>query len=53
MARWTIPIRRYSVRGNHVPLANVAPQYPPVRSPVLDLPDLMLIQRKALGEVSY
>lgn len=32
---------------------NGAPQYPPVGSPVLDLPDLLLIQRKALGEVSY
>ena len=53
MARWTIPIRRYSVRGNHVPLANGAPQYPLVGSRDLDLPDLLLIQRKALGEVSY
>jgi len=42
-----------SVRGNLAPLANGAPQYPPVGSPDLDLPDLLLIQRKALGEVSY
>ena len=38
-----------SVRGNLAPLANGAPQYPPVGSPDLDLPDLLLIQRKALG----
>ena len=38
-----------SVRGNLAPLANGAPQYPPVGSPDLDLADLLLIQRKALG----
>lgn len=36
----SIPIRRFSVRGNLAPLANGALQYPPVGSPVLDLPDL-------------
>jgi len=49
----SIPIRRFPVRGNLAPLANGAPQYPPIGSPDLDLPDLLLIQRKALGEVSY
>ena len=30
-------IRRYSVRGNHAPPANGAPQYPPVGSPDHDM----------------
>jgi hypothetical protein len=42
----SIPIRRFSVRGNLAPLANGAPQYPPVGSSDLDLPDLLLIQRR-------
>jgi len=42
-----------SVRGNLAPLANGAPQYPPVGSRDLDLPDLLLIQRKALGRVAF
>jgi subtilisin family serine protease len=42
-----------SVRGNLAPLANGAPQYPPVDSRDLDLPDLLLIQRKALGLVAF
>jgi len=42
-----------SVRGNLAPLANGAPQYPPVGSPDLDLADLLLIQRKVLGLVAF
>jgi hypothetical protein len=41
------------VRGNLAPLANGAPQYPPAGSPDFDLADLLLIQRKALGEVTF
>jgi thermitase len=42
-----------SVRGNLAPLANGAPQYPPVDGPALDLADLLLIQRKALGLTAF
>jgi hypothetical protein len=38
-----------STRGNLAPLASGAPQYPPVDGPDLNLADLLLIQRKALG----
>jgi thermitase len=42
-----------SVRGNVAPLANGAPRYPPVDGPALDVADLHLIQRKALGLVDF
>ena len=42
-----------AVRGNLAPLANGAPQYPPAGSPDLELPDLLLMQRKALGLVAF
>jgi len=42
-----------AVRGNLAPLASGAPQYPPVGSHDLDLADLVLIQRKALGLVTF
>jgi len=42
-----------AVRGNLAPLANGAPQYPPVGSSDLELPDLLLIQRKALGLIVF
>jgi hypothetical protein len=42
-----------SARGNLAPLANGVPQYPPADGPVLDVADLLLIQRKSLGLVVF
>jgi thermitase len=42
-----------AVRGNLAPLANGAPHYPPLDGPDLDLADLLLIQRKALGLTAF
>jgi subtilisin family serine protease len=42
-----------STRGNLAPLDNGTPRYPPVDGPDLNLADLLLIQRQALGMGSF
>jgi hypothetical protein len=41
-----------ALRSNLAALVNGAPRYPPVSSPVLDLPNPLLVQRKVLEEVT-